>query len=113
VDWPKKSASVNERALNQQSFGNCESWEFIVGKKRKNHRRKIPAKPSAWTDKTYKQLIHTLSTGFQVHLLLGGAVSGEIPTIWKLQTTFMPTQAFSRRHSSQRQVLESPRRPGR
>jgi hypothetical protein len=29
------------RALNQQSFGNCESWKFIVGKKRGQHRQKI------------------------------------------------------------------------
>jgi len=29
------------RALNQQSFGNCESWNFIVGKKSKVHSQKI------------------------------------------------------------------------
>jgi hypothetical protein len=30
----KKKGRVRlRRALNQQSFGNCEGWNFIVGKK--------------------------------------------------------------------------------
>ena len=29
----KKGRVQKNRALNQQSFGNCESWTFIVGKK--------------------------------------------------------------------------------
>ena len=37
----KKGRVQKGSALNQQSFGNCESWNFIVGKKCGGHRQKI------------------------------------------------------------------------
>jgi hypothetical protein len=37
----KKGRVWLRRALNQQSFGNCESWNFIVGKKYRLHSPKF------------------------------------------------------------------------
>lgn len=37
----KKGRVMVRRAPNQQSFGNCDSWTFIVGKKSKKRSRKI------------------------------------------------------------------------
>jgi hypothetical protein len=36
----KKGRVMVRRAPNQQSFGNCDSWTIIVGKKSKKHSRK-------------------------------------------------------------------------
>jgi hypothetical protein len=48
------------RALNQQSFGNCESWNFIVGKKSWVHSPKIRHGVSLRVHNS--KLIHSLLT---------------------------------------------------
>jgi hypothetical protein len=54
----KKGRVCYGRALNQQSFGNCEGWNFIVGKKSLAHSPKIRQDESLRVHNI--QLIHSL-----------------------------------------------------
>ncbi len=56
----KKGRVQFGRALNQQSFGNCESWNFIVGKKDRIHSQKIREKGELQVHNS--KLIHNLLT---------------------------------------------------
>jgi type 1 glutamine amidotransferase len=56
----KKGRVVMRRALNQQSFGNCEGWNFIVGKKHLQHRQKI--EDSVKLQHSNNKVINSLST---------------------------------------------------
>ncbi len=59
----KKGRVMVRRAPNQQSFGNCDSWTFIVGKKSKKHSRKNPVRGSLRLGNI--NLNHKLSTRFK------------------------------------------------
>ena len=62
----KKGRVWLRRALNQQSFGNCESWNFIVGKKSDAESGVSPKKGKLHVHNSL--LIHSLFTNLQITL---------------------------------------------
>jgi hypothetical protein len=59
----QKKGRVLERTRPEPTiFGNCESWKFIVGKKREQHRRGIP-KDTIGADGLFQRFQHTAESG--------------------------------------------------